>query len=38
MRAGKTIALPGLRNKLILGLRLVPRWVAAAIAGRLNRP
>jgi hypothetical protein len=37
MRAGRTIALPGLRNKLIVALRLVPRGVAARVAGRFNR-
>jgi short-subunit dehydrogenase len=37
MRAGKVIALPGLRNKLIVALRLVPRAFAARVAGRFNR-
>jgi short-subunit dehydrogenase len=37
MLVGRTIALPGLRNKLIVLLRLVPRAVAAAVAGRFNR-
>jgi short-subunit dehydrogenase len=38
MLAGRVIALPGLRNKLIVALRLVPRAIAARVAGHFNRP
>ncbi len=39
MMAGKTIAIPGVRNKLILqAQRLSSHRLSRAVAGRLNQP
>jgi short-subunit dehydrogenase len=39
MLGGKTIAIPGLKNRLSLeSLRASPRSVVRVLAGRLNKP
>ncbi len=39
MLAGRTLAIPGLTNKLtVQSLRLSPRWMIRTVAARLNRP
>jgi len=39
MAAGRTLAIPGMRNRLaIQGLRLSPRWMIRTAAARLNQP
>jgi len=39
MMAGKTIAIPGVRNKMILqAQRVTSRSLSRAVAGRLNQP
>jgi short-subunit dehydrogenase len=36
---GKRVVVPGIRNKLMVeGLRLLPRWFAATLAGRAHEP
>jgi hypothetical protein len=39
MMAGKIVAIPGARNKLLIhGQRLIPRGLTRTIAARLNQP